>query len=164
LGAAEGQGVYGQVMLQQLYNMGTFDLVSYHIMNEYVELMEKMFASNLMYKWIERKRQLSLMQTIWRNERVLLDVTIERTEQDILGDRMLNNWIQTWATAEARMILAEIRGKFQTLPGAGGGISLNAQDLRAQADKDFERCLFELDEFIATDIEEYGLGSTILMG
>jgi hypothetical protein len=164
LGAAEGQGVYGQVMLQQLYNMGTFDLVSYHIMNEYVELMEKLFASNLMYKWNERKRQLSLMQTIWRNERVLLDATIERTEQDILGDRMLNNWIQTWATAEARMILAEIRGKFQTLPGAGGGISLNAQDLRAQADKDFERCLLELDEFIATDIEEYGLGSTIIMG
>lgn len=164
LGTAEGQGVYGQLVLQHLYQMGTFDLVSYHIINEYVELMEKLFAANLMYKWDERKRRLSIQQNLWRKERILVDATIERTEQDILGDRLLNNWIQTWATAEARMILAEIRGKYQSLPGAGGGIALNASDLRQQANADFEKCWQELDDFIATDIEEYGLNSTIIMG
>jgi hypothetical protein len=144
--------------------MGTFDLVSYHIINEYVELMEKLFAANLMYKWDERKRRLSIQQNLWRKERILVDATIERTEQDIIADRLLNNWIQTWATAEARMILAEVRGKYQTLPGAGGGVALNASDLRMQANADFEKCWQELDDFIATDVEEYGLGSTIIMG
>ncbi len=165
LGTAEGQGVYGQIMLQHLYQMGSFDLVSYHIMNEYVELMEKLFASNLMYKWSERNRRLSIQQNIWRKERILVDATIERTEQDIMSDRMLNNWIQTWATAEARMILAEIRGKYQTLPGAGGGVALNASDLRQQAQLDFDKCWQELDDYIATDVEQYGLGGAgIIMG
>lgn len=164
LGTAEGQGVYGQLVLQHLYQMGTFDLVSYHIINEYIELMEKMFAANIMFKWNEKKRLLSIHQNLWRDERVLVDAVIERTEQDILADRYLNNWIQQWATAEALMILAEIRGKFSSLPGAGGGISLNSSDLRARAERMFDQCKQEIDDFIANNVEEYGLGGTIIMG
>jgi hypothetical protein len=164
LGTAEGQGVYGQVVLQHLYSMGTFDLVSYHIINEYVELMEKLFAGNIMYTWREKSRTLSIHQNIWRDERVLVDAVIERTEQDILSDRYLNNWIQTWATSEACQLLAEIRGKFSTLPGAGGGITLNAVDLRTRATEGFNRCIQELDDYIVNRVEDYGLNSHFIMG
>lgn len=165
LGTAEGQGVYGQLVLQHLYQMGTFDLVSYHIINEYVELMEKLFAANIMYTWREKPRQLSIHQNIWRNERVLVDAMIERTEQDILADRFLNNWLQTWATAEACMILSEVRGKFGTLPGAGGGVTLNSGDLRARAERGFQQCIDELDNYIAnSNIEDLGMGTTFIMG
>jgi hypothetical protein len=165
LGSAEGQGVYGQIVLQHLYSMGTFDLVSYHIINEYIELMEKMFAANIMYTWREKPRLLSIQQNLWRDERVLVDATIERTEQDILADRYLNNWIQTWATSEACQMLAEIRGKFSTLPGAGGGITLNASDLRQRAESGFAKCIQELDDYIAnSNVEDLGMGCTFIMG
>jgi hypothetical protein len=165
LGSAEGQGVYGQLVLQHLYQMGTFDLVSYHIINEYTELMEKLFAANIMYTWREKPRLLSIHQNLFRDERVLMDVMIERTEQDIMTDRFLNNWIQTWATGEACLILAEIRGKFGNLPGAGGGVTLNAVDLRARAEKEFQQCIDELDNYIAnSNFEDIGLGSQIIMG
>mgnify|MGYP000845349719 CR=1 FL=1 len=165
LGTAEGQGVYGQLVLQHLYQMGTFDLVSYHIINEYIELMEKLFAANIMYTWREKTRMLSLQQNIWKDERVLVDATIERTEQDILSDRFLNNWIQTWATAEACMILAEIRGKYATLPGAGGGVTLNAGDLRSRAERGFQQCVDDLDNYIAnSNIEDLGMNTQFIMG
>jgi hypothetical protein len=164
LGTAEGQGVYGQIVLQHLYQMGTFDLVSYHVINEYLELMEKLFASNIMYFWEETTRTLTVHQNLWRPERVLMDAVIERTEQDILADRYLNNWIQTWATGEACQLLAEIRGKYATLPGAGGGVSLNAVDLRARAQASFQQCLDDLDNSIASNPEEIGLGCSIIMG
>ena len=164
LGTAEGQGVYGQVVLQHLYSMGNFDLVSYHIINEYIELMEKMFAADIMYSWKEKTRTLSIKQNLWRDERILVDAVIERTEQDILADRYLNNWIQLWATSEACMILAETRGKFSSLPGAGGGISLNSSDLRARADRGFEQCMKELEDFVANDVEAYGGGAAFIMG
>lgn len=164
LGSAEGQGVYGQVVLQHLYSMGNFDLVSYHIINEYIELMEKMFAADIMYSWKEKTRTLSIKQNLWRDERILVDAVIERTEQEILTDRYLNNWIQNWATSEACMILAETRGKFSSLPGAGGGISLNSSDLRARGERGFEQCMKELDDFVANDIEEFGGGASFIMG
>lgn len=160
----EGQGMYGQMVLQSLYQMGTYDLTSYHIISEYTELMERMFAVNIRYYWHEKTRKLSLMQNIHRYETVLVEATAERTEQDMLADRRLSNWIQTWAVAEARMILAEIRGKYASLPGAGGGITLNANDLRNQAREDFDQCKEEIDNFVADDIVSYGASAQFLIG
>jgi len=164
LGTAEGQGVYGQMVLQHLYSMGTFDLVSYHIINEYIELMEKMFAGNIMYSWKEKTRTLSIHQNLWKDERVLIDAMIERTEQDILTDRFLNNWIMNWATSEACLILAEVRGKHSSLPGAGGGISLNSSDLRIRAEAGFAKCIQELDDYVANNIESIGMNASFIMG
>lgn len=164
LGTAEGQGVYGQIVLQHLYQMGNFDLVSYHVISDYIELLEKMFASNIMYSWNEKQRRLSIQQNIWKDEKVLLDAVIERTEQDILADRYLNNWIRQWATGEACMILAEVRGKYSSLPGASGSVTLNASDLRTRAEKAFEQCKYELENYIAnSNIETIG-GTQFIMG
>jgi len=164
LGGAEGQGVYGQVVLQHLYSMGTFDLLSYHIMNEYTELMEIMFAARIVFTWNETTRVLHIHQRCDRYEKVLLDAVIERTEQAIMQDRWCNNWVQTWATSEACQILAETRGKFQTLPGAGGGVALNSQALRDRAAAGFTSCLAELEDFIVNNVEDYGMGTSLVIG
>ena len=164
LGQAEGQGVYGQVVLQHLYAMGTFDLVSYHIVSEYMELMEILFAARIVFTWNESKRLLSIHQRTTYPEKVLIDASIERTEQMLLQDRWCSNWIQTWATAEARQILAEIRGKFQTLPGAGGGVTLNSQALREKAKEEFQECMDELDNYIVNNAEDWGMGTQFVVG
>lgn len=164
LGNAEGNASYGQIALQHLYQMGTFDLVSYHIVNEYMELMEIMFAGRIAFTWRETDRVLSIHQSIHRFEKVLLDAAVERTEQDLLQDRWVSNWIQSWATAEACQLLAEIRGKYQTLPGAGGGVALNSSDLRTRAKEEFENCLQELDDYVANNAEDYGIGTQFVIG
>lgn len=43
------------------------------------------------------------------------------------------NWIQKYATACAKEILGQIRGKFKTLPGPGGGASMNGESLISEA-------------------------------
>ena len=58
LGNATGQGAYGQAMLQHLYQMGSFDLISYYAVSQYVELMNEMFAANLTFHWDEQTRKL----------------------------------------------------------------------------------------------------------
>lgn len=164
LGTAEGQGVFGQVLLQHLYQMGTFDLVSYHLVNEYIETLNHMFAQAVVFNWDEESRTLSLYKTFWRSEKVLVDAMIEKTEQDLLTDRWAMNWIQRWATGEAAMILAETRGKFQTLPGAGGGITLNSSDLRLRAAEMFATCGQEIDDYIANKPEDTGMESAFILG
>jgi len=179
LSTAFGSGVYGQIALQHLYTMGTFDLLSFHLVSQYIETMEMLFASRLTFMWNEHTRQLSFFQTFGagRNstdtgsgasgipaERVLLDCTLERSEQELMTDRWTKSWIERYASAEARMMLAEIRGKYASLPGAGGGVALNAGELRAIADADKEVCYQQLEDFIVNDVENYGIGSTFVIG
>ncbi|MNC45421.1 hypothetical protein D3C75_943830 [compost metagenome] len=62
------------------------------------------------------------------------------------------------------MILAEVRGKYGSLPGAGGGVTLNASDLRSQATEYFEQCNDDIENFVVNSVEEVGLNSTIMLG
>jgi len=164
LGNATGQGAYGQAMLQHLYQMGSFDLVSYHIMSDYIELMNMMFAANLMFTFDEDNRKLYFHQTFGSNERILLDVIVERTEQELMKDRICKVWLEKFATGFAMLMLAEIRGKFSTLPGAGGGVTLNATDMRTAGQELIDQCYTDIDEYIASEIENIGIGADIIIG
>ena len=165
LGQAEGQAVYGQLVLQHLYQMGTFDLVSYHIISDYIKMMEILFANRVMYLWDEKNHALDIFQTIRQPETMIIDCACERTENDIFADRFLNTWLLNWAVSEAELILAGVRGKFQSLPGAGGGVTLNAQDLRLSSEKRQTRCLQEINDWIAnSNLEEWGMAAEFTFG
>lgn len=164
LSTAGGSGVYGQVVLQHLYNMGTFDLVSYHLVSQYIEQLEHLFATRLTFVFDEHERKLSFFDSFIYPERVILDATTEKTVQEILVDRMTKPWVEKWALAESMYMLAQIRGKYSSLPGAGGGISLNASDLYQQATDLKNTLLQEIDDFIASDPESLGIGATFIIG
>jgi hypothetical protein len=164
LGNATGQGAYGQAMLQHLYQMGSFDLVSYHIVSDYVELMNELFAAYLVFNWDEDQKKLHFYQTFGSNEKVLLDVMTERTEQELMRDRFCKTWIERYALGKAQLMLAEIRGRYATLPGAGGGISLNAQDMKISGEANLEWCEEELLNYISNEIETVGMGGDFLLG
>lgn len=165
LSSAHGAGVYGQIVLQHLYNMGTFDILSYHIMSEYTKLLEMLFAARITFQWNEQKRELFINHRFPMAERmVCIEATVERTEQDLMSDRYVRSWIRRYASAMARMMLAEIRGKYAALPGAGGGITLNAGDLRQQAQTMIEGCIAEIDDYIVDGPDEYGMGASFTFG
>ncbi len=164
LSSAHGSGVYGQIVLQHLYNMGTFDLLSYHLVSQYVEQLEHLFATRLVFHWNEGDRILSFYQAFTVRERILLDVMLERTEQSIMKDRWARTWVKRFALMRGMEILSQIRGKYATLPGAGGGVSLNAADLIAKATELREELNTEIEDFIADDPEGLGMHSTFILG
>lgn len=165
LSSAHGAGVYGQIVLQHLYNMGTFDLLSYHIMTEYTKTMEVLFAARLTFTWNEQNRELWIHHRFPLTEpMVSIEATVERTEQDIISDRYARPWIRKWATAVSRLMLAEIRGKYSTLPGAGGNITLNAAELRAAAKEEMDACIMDIETYVADKPEEFGMATTFIFG
>lgn len=165
LSSAHGAGVYGQIMLQQLYNMGSFDLLSYHIMAEYTKLLELLFAARITFTWSEQTRELFIHHRFPMHERaVCIEATVERTEQDLLSDRYSKPWLRRYAIATAQMILAETRGKFSSMPGAGGSVVLNASDLRQAANAEFQLLEDEIIDYVADRPELWGVGQTICYG
>ena len=53
----------------------------------YIEQMEHMFAAKISFTWNERSRELTIYNVSGRNEIVLIECAIERTENDLLTDR-----------------------------------------------------------------------------
>jgi hypothetical protein len=164
LSSAHSAGLYGQSVLQHLYTMGTYDLTSFHLISQYIETLEELFATRLMFQFNEYNRCLDFYQSFVYKERVLLECMVERTEQELLVDRIAKNWIEQYALAEAMLILAQIRGKYSTLPGAGGGVSLNASDLTATSENIKVNLLEQLDDYIAQDPENVGMVSSFILG
>jgi hypothetical protein len=165
LSSAHGAGVYGQIILQQLYNMGNFDILSYHAQAEYVKTLEIMFAGRITFTWDEHKRELFLHHRFPFAERmILIEAMVERTEQDILNDRWTKEWIRKYSAALSKMMLSQIRGKFSTLPGAGGSVTLNANELQAQGEATIKECLQEIEDFVVDKPEDIGYTSTFVFG
>lgn len=164
LGTGIGAGIYGQIAIQQLYTYGKFDLVSYHLVAGYIELMKQLFATEVQFSWDEYSRKLSIYKDFFIRERVLVDAVVEKTEQELLVDRWSAKWIQKYALAQCRLILADIRGKYTTIVAAGGTVTLNASDLRATAEREMQECQDEIDNYIVSNKEDWGVGSDFIIG
>lgn len=164
LSTATGAGVYAQVVLQELYNAGSFDLLSYHLIADYIEQLEQLFATRVTYYWDEPTRKLDIYQSFYTPERLLVEVAAERTEQELFTHRYSKAWVEKWALTEAKIMLAEIRGKYGSLPGAGGGISFNAAELRATADAEKLELIQQIEDYIADKPEDYGELTQFVIG
>jgi hypothetical protein len=159
-----GQDVFAYAALQQLYSLGTFDILTFHLVSAYIEELETLFASKILFNWDERTRELKLYQMVAQNERILIDATLERTEQELLVDRETGLWIQRWAVAEAKQILSQIRGKFQTLPGPSGSTTLNSQELITQAESEKQELRAMLLDNSMQNIDDYGAAVHLVIG
>lgn len=159
-----GQGAYGQIFLQNLYRSGSFDLLSFHLVSQYLETMEAMFASKIMFNWNNDNRTLQIYKDLHKAERALMEVVVMRTEQDMMRDMYLKSWIEKRALVECRLMLFEIRGKYNSLPGSGGGVSLNGAEQAARADLELAELYQQIDDYIVNDPETWGMSSSFVLG
>lgn len=163
-GAYSGYDIFGYAALKQLYTLGTFDILSFHMVSSFIEELEHLFATRITFQWVERTRELKLYNAVHASERVLVDANIERTEQDLLTDRETNLWLQRWALAEAKMALSQSRGKFQSLPGPNGSTVLNAQELITQSEAEKAVLMEELEDPAMSNAIEVGQKAFFILG
>lgn len=150
-------GLYAQAFFNQLYQGSNVDVLAIHLMNQLSENYEKIFAGNLSFTWDEPSRQLTILRRVLQDqERVLLEVALERTEQELLYDRWAKQWIQGWAQSECWEMLGEIRSKYGSLPGPGGGLTLNGDACLSRST--------ELQTELLRQISDYEVGNGVNFG
>jgi len=141
-------GMYAQVFFNQLFQGGMVDMTAIHLFHQMSEQFEKIFAGNLAFTWDEASRQLMVLRNLTNNEeRVVLEVAIERTEQELLLDRWCKQWLQAWAESEMLEMLGLIRTRYGTLPGPNGGITMNGDTLLNMASEKQTELLRQLNDF-----------------
>lgn len=156
--------LYVYAAVQQLYNIRGFDILTYHLSTSYMKELEQFFASRIVYDWNETNRQLKIFQVPRKKERVLIESVIERTEQELLTDRETVYWVKRWAIVEAKAMLAQVRGKYATLPGPNGSITLNASDLSSQITDEKAKLMEEITSLSMQDMENMGAGMHVVVG
>lgn len=140
--------IYAQQFLNQFYAPGVgYDLVSIHLIHSLSEMYSQLFAGDVAFNWREARRELTIYRRFGHHEKVLIECSMEKLEQELLVDRWTQQWIQQWAEAELMFMLAHIRGKFSTLPGPGGSLSLNADTLMSEGSRLQEDCLRQIRDY-----------------
>lgn len=122
------------VFAQQTYfsyvlgNYG-FDLVTWHILKDWIDTREKMFALKRRVYFDDRRQLLRLQPEPTDGQRFvgILGCYVERAIKDMIMER----WVYQYAQALSKITIGNIRGKFTQVSMFGGG-TINYNDLLSQ--------------------------------
>jgi len=127
-----------QTLAQQTYfsyamgNYG-FDLISWYILKDWLEMREKLLATKRSYTFDDRTQILRMYPqpraSASSAERFygVVACQVERPIRDVIKE----HWVYQYALALTKITVANIRGKYGAVTLFGGG-SLNANDLMTQ--------------------------------
>lgn len=111
------------------------------------ELLGKMFGAYVMFTWSNTSKRLSMHRYVKSDESVVLHTYNYRPDETLLSDTSSAPWIKDYAVAVAKMSLGQARSKFAQLAGPQGGVTLNGNDLIAQAQAEMEKLEEDLKTF-----------------
>ena len=135
-----------QSMAQQMhfaYGMGAkgFDVVTWHVLKDWLEMREKMFALKKHIRFDPRTQRMRLFPEPTVNEHFygLINCRVEKALKDLIMER----WIKNYASALVKIAVAHTRGKFNGTQLFGSG-TLNWMSLMEQGTADKDRLEKEL--------------------
>lgn len=108
--------------------LATFDALSQHR-----ETLGRIFGKELLFTWNTVTKKLTIHRRTKAQDTVYLHTYSTRSDEELLSDTYAMPWIKELSLAYSKLMLAEARGKFNTIAGPQGGTSLNADALRMDA-------------------------------
>ncbi len=116
-----------------LYSGRAGGMAVYDALSQHRETLGKMFGENYTFTWNTVTKKLLLHRKVKANDTVYIHAYKQRSDEELLTDPYSAPWLKDYALAHSKLILAEARGKFNTIAGPQGGTSLNADALRMDA-------------------------------
>ena len=115
-----------------LYSGRAGGLAVYDALSQHREHLGKMFGENYTFTWNTVTKKLLLHRKVKTKDTVFLHVYKTRSDEELLTDPYSSPWLKEYALAHAKLMLAEARGKFNTIAGPQGGTTLNGAELKQQ--------------------------------
>ena len=110
-----------------------FDLISWYVLKDWMEMREKLLATKRSYTFDDRTQMLRMYPqpragggSAERFYGVVM-CSVERPVRDVIKE----HWVYQYSLALTKITVANIRGKYGTVTLFGGG-SLNSSDLMTQ--------------------------------
>jgi hypothetical protein len=112
---------------------------------QHQELLGRMFGRDLQYTWNPATKKINFHRLFKNSEEIGIHAYVAQPEELLLKDPYARPWIQDYALAQCKMMLGEGRGKWTGgMAGPQGGITLNGEALKTEAQADMDRLDLEL--------------------
>ena len=121
-------------MLQagQMGGLATFDAFA-----QYKETIGRIFGSEYNFLWNRNTKVLKILRNIRHEEEIAVGIYNFIPENVLLTDVLASNWLSSYALAMSKLMLGEARSKYTSgLPGAGGAVTLNGEQLKAEGQQE----------------------------
>ena len=122
-------------------------LATWEAFSQYQETVGRLFGNKINFTWDTVTKKLTLVRKPVHDETLLLQVYMLRTDETLLTDPYAKPWLRDYALAQCKMMLGEARSKFGNLPGAQGGVTLNGETLKNEAQATLERLEDEIQKY-----------------
>ncbi len=141
------EAAFSNIYLLQAGRTG--GLATWDLFSQYQETIGRIFGSEVNFIWDYAARELTLIRKTRREEDIALHVYLHRTEDVILSDPYMRPWARDYALARSKLMLGEARSKFSSgLPGPGGSVVLNGEQLKQEAQQELDRLENDLVTFV----------------
>ena len=109
------------------------------------ETINKIFGGEYNFIWNRNSHVLKVLRNIKNIEEIAVTVYNFVPESILLRDLYASPWISDMSLSQSKLMLGEARGKYTTgLPGAGGAIILNGENLKADAKVEIEELRMQI--------------------
>lgn len=143
------EAAFSNIYLLQAGRTG--GLATWDFFSQYQETIGRVFGSEINFIWERSTHQLKLIRRPTAEEDVLVKVWMKKPEDVIITDEYTGPWIRDYSLAKCKQILGEARSKFPGgLVGPGGAVQLNGDQLKADAQAEFERLEMEIQNFVTS--------------
>ncbi|WNA15913.1 neck protein [Xanthomonas phage XaC1] len=122
-------------------------LLTYDLYHQFDETVARMFGRDIIFNFNPVTKKLSLQRDIRGEEEVLLHVYQTKPEGLLFLDDSIYPWIRDWSLSEAMLMLGRTRGKYGTIAGPQGSITLDGESLKQEALQMQERLKEDLKRF-----------------
>ena len=134
---------------------GAGQLATYDFAMQHQEMVGRMFGRDVQYTWDTSTKKLSLHRKFTAVEQIGIHVFNARPEEILINDVYAKPWLHDYAVAYCKLIMGEARSKFSSLAGPQGGITMNGDALKQEAQAEMDRLEQEVLNLIDSQ-EGYG--------
>lgn len=143
------EAAFSNIYLLQAGRTG--GLATWDFFAQYQETIGRVFGSEINFIWKPTSNELELIRRPTTEEDVMAKVWMKVPEGFLLTDAYTGPWIREFSTAMSKKMLGEARSKFPGgLPGPGGSVLLNGEQMKADAQADLEKLEMELQNFVVS--------------
>ncbi len=132
----------------QLGTTGAGLLATYDFAMQYQSLIGRMFGRDVMFTWDASTKKITFHRRFGAPENVGLHVFNARPEEILINDVYAKPWIRSYAIAQAKLMLGTARSTFSSYAGPQGGITLNGDALKQEAEAEITKLDEELKNLI----------------
>lgn len=127
----------------------TGGMATYDFYAGYVELAARMFGGYVTYTFDPVTKVLRVVRDFkGSGERILIWADVQKPETTLLQDPYSGVWIGDFMLGNLKVIIGEAREKFSTIPGPGGGTSLNGTAMKNEGKEAMAACIEDLKRYV----------------